>query len=138
MSDIPDWLVELAAQQNQEDEEEEEPEWDFLRAEPEPEELPPTIEEAPVPGGRAATTDVPPPMVPAEVDEGDLMDSLRSQVEAVDDDEMFEDAQPTRSIALRIPGLLPWQQFVLAVLLFLDIGVIGFIFLVMLGRISFP
>lgn len=30
-------------------------------------------------------------------------------------------------------GLLPWQRFVLALLLFLDVAVVGFLFLVMLG-----
>lgn len=33
--------------------------------------------------------------------------------------------------------LRPWQRFVLAALLFLDVAVVGFLFLVMLGRMSF-
>ncbi|MCD4738540.1 MAG: hypothetical protein K8R89_04700 [Anaerolineae bacterium] len=33
-------------------------------------------------------------------------------------------------------GLLPWQRFVLAVLLFLDVALIGGLFLVVLGCIS--
>jgi hypothetical protein len=32
-----------------------------------------------------------------------------------------------------LSGLLPWQRFVLALLLFLDVAVVGFLFLVMLG-----
>lgn len=31
-------------------------------------------------------------------------------------------------------GLLPWQRFVLALLLFLDVTVVGFLFLLILGR----
>ena len=34
-------------------------------------------------------------------------------------------------------ALRPWQRFVLAALLFLDVAVVGFLFLVMLGRMSF-
>ena len=33
--------------------------------------------------------------------------------------------------------LRPWQRFVLVALLFLDVAVVGFLFLVMLGRMSF-
>lgn len=35
-------------------------------------------------------------------------------------------------------GLLPWQSFVLSVLLFFDIAFVGMLFLVMLGRVVFP
>ncbi len=34
-------------------------------------------------------------------------------------------------------GLLPWQRFLLATLLFLDVTVVGFLFLVILGRFQF-
>ncbi len=34
-------------------------------------------------------------------------------------------------------GLRPWQRFVLALLFFLDVAVIGFLVLVMLGRMQF-
>lgn len=33
--------------------------------------------------------------------------------------------------------LRPWQRFALAALLFLDVAVVGFLFLVMLGRMGF-
>ncbi len=75
----------------------------------------------------------------------DLMADLRSQMDVP------EVAAPTaaelaRPKARRQPrssggmelSLLPWQQFVLSVLLFLDVTIIGLLFLVMLGRIAIP
>lgn len=35
-------------------------------------------------------------------------------------------------------GLRPWQRFVLALLLFLNVAIIGLLFLTMLGRIVIP
>ena len=138
MSDIPDWLVELAAQrdegddENTEAEELEEPEWDFLRSEPEPQAPSAEIPVAPeVPTPADEVVDVP---VTVDMDEGELIDVLRSQVEV--DSEMTEAVEASPRRRLRIPGLLPWQQFVLALLLLLDIVVIGLLFLVMLGRMS--
>ncbi len=135
MSDIPDWLVELAAQGGQDEEEEtvngsELPQDDFSESfdfvsENElvvaPEDAAPLTEEE-----------------QAEEPEADLMAALRSQVEA---DVAQADAvaeKPGRSFGLRLPGLLPWQQLVLAILLLLDVVVIGLLFLVMLGRVSIP
>lgn len=136
MSDIPDWLVELAAQGGQDEEDTEatvgaedalegEAADSFMFAtEPErlvkPEEMTPSAEES---------------------EEGapeDLMESLRSQMEAEAALEDMEEAEPRRSINLRIPGLLAWQQLVLTVLLFLDVIVIGLLFLVMTGRMAIP
>ncbi|MGC9469723.1 MAG: hypothetical protein ACP5HS_14095 [Anaerolineae bacterium] len=136
MSDIPDWLVELAAQQSQDDSEEEaESEWDFLRDEPEPE-LEPELE----PLATERLQDQGPPEPTPDMEEGELVETLRSQVDAEDEEpEVQEEAVASGpAFSLRIPGLLPWQQFVLAVLLFLDIAVIGLLFLVMLGRMSIP
>jgi len=64
----------------------------------------------------------------------DLMADLRSQV-AVEEDPAPA-ARQTRS--RHVFGLLPWQIFFLAVLMFLDVAVIGFLFLVMLGRVVLP
>ena len=36
-----------------------------------------------------------------------------------------------------LTDLRSWQRFVLAALLFLDVAVVGFLFLVMLGRMNF-
>jgi hypothetical protein len=72
-----------------------------------------------------------------EPEDDDLMASLRSQVDL---EEAAEASSEERSFSLNlsIPGLLPWQQLVLSVLLFLDILVVGLLFLVMLGRVGIP
>jgi len=135
MSDIPDWLVELAAQGNDDDREDEELDddiFDFASSEllvysPEPESAEAMFEATPAPVETAAQT--------PETD-ADLMDALRSQVEADELEDGIEATKPKRSMSLRLPGLLPWQQFVLALLLLLDVIVIGLLFLVMLGRVS--
>jgi len=136
MSDIPDWLVELAAQGSDDDQEAAERDdddvFDFASSEPpvytpEPEPAEAMFEVTPAPVETAAQ---------APVNDADLMDALRSQVEADELEDAIEAARPKRSISLRLPGLLPWQQFVLALLLLLDVIVIGLLFLVMLGRVS--
>lgn len=137
MSDIPDWLVELAAQQGEGGEEEQGQEGqedtafeDALSAEAE------------------TQTDVLPDvaaLTPLE-DEGssppeetDLVQELRSQV-AVEgplaaSEEVGAFSDRHRGVLV---GLQPWQQFVLALLLFLDVAVIGLLILVMLGRVVIP
>ena len=87
MSDVPDWLVELAAQGNDDDREDEERDddvFDFASSEPlvyspEPESPEAMLEETPAPAAQAVQD--------PETD-ADLMDALRSQVEA---DELEED-----------------------------------------------
>lgn len=37
-----------------------------------------------------------------------------------------------------LEDLLPWQRFLLATFLFLDVTVVGFLFLVILGRFQLP
>ncbi len=71
-----------------------------------------------------------------EASEGEIVEVLRSQVKS-------DEAVPQEDVAMRavgagrgIAGLLPWQQAVLAILLLLDIAVIGLLFLVMLGKMS--
>lgn len=128
MSDIPDWLVELASQGSDDDQEVEESDdpLAFLSSEAPVYEPEPQSEEPPY-----EVT----PAVEAE-DDADLMTALREQVEVDELDDAFEPAESKRRFNLRLPGLLPWQQFVLALLLFLDVVAIGLLFLVMLGRIS--
>ncbi len=135
MSDVPDWLVELAAQGSDDDQEGAESDddaFDFASSEP--------LVYTPEPEPAEAMFEVTPaPVVPAEQapeTDADLMDALRSQVEADELEDAIEATKPKRSISLRLPGLLPWQQFVLALLLLLDVIVIGLLFLVMLGRVS--
>jgi hypothetical protein len=135
MSDIPDWLVELASPESDDDQEAEERDddvFDFASSEPliytpEPEPAEAMFEVSPAP--------VEPEAQSPETD-AELMDALRSQVEADELADAVDLAKPKRSISLRLPGLLPWQQFVLALLLLLDVIVIGLLFLVMLGRVS--
>ncbi len=136
MGDIPDWLVELAAQRDEEDDEADETEWDILRA-----------DDTEEPAAGSAEADVPVEASPevverdaamdtANLDEGALIDVLRSQVETEEEAADVVSATSRKGIGLLIPGLLPWQQLVLAALLLLDIIVIGLLFLVMLGRMT--
>ncbi len=66
----------------------------------------------------------------------------------MDDDRLFEMVAEEEEIPLDkaeeapqpsppLMGLRSWQRFVLALLLFLDVAVIGFLVLVMLGRMQF-
>lgn len=139
MSDIPDWLRELAAESDQEDalggerptgDEGDEPA-DVDRS-TEPADGPPVVEVTPA----SAPHDEVRPQ-PNDQDDLDLMEQLRSQVDV--EEEESESSPPRPSLSLDdilIGGLEPVQQFVLAVLLFLDVLVIGLLFLVMLGRIG--
>lgn len=53
-------------------------------------------------------------------------------------DSLLEEALPPAAAGWGgLIDLRPWQRFVLAALLFLDVAVVGFLFLVMLGRMSF-
>lgn len=47
--------------------------------------------------------------------------------------ETQDDAGPPAS-GKALAGLLPWQRFVLALLLFLDVTIVGFLLLLVLGR----
>ncbi len=145
MSEIPDWLVELAAQQDvEEDDELEESEWDFLRAEPAAESF---AESSIAESSRLAPAVLSQTFTPdddADDDAsddamaGDLMAELRSQVENEEPDDLPL-TRPTKSaLDFRVAGLQPWQQLVLSVLVLLDVSVIGLLVLVMLGRITIP
>ncbi|MCJ7549831.1 MAG: hypothetical protein MUQ30_09140 [Anaerolineae bacterium] len=135
MSDVPDWLVELAAQGNDDDREDDERDddvFDFASSEPL------NFSPEPEPGETMfeATQAAVETEAQAPETDADPMDALRSQVEAEDLEDGIGVAKPKRGLSLRLPGLLPWQQFVLALLLLLDVIVIGLLFLVMLGRVS--
>ncbi len=78
--------------------------------------------------------------VPDDVSDDDLMDSLRTELDEADEASSEPEARQIGSSALErmdfVRILLPWQRFVLSVFLFLDVLVIGLLFLTMLGRIS--
>jgi hypothetical protein len=136
MSDIPDWLRELADESDQEDMLDDESsvleDSDTSTADADSA----SVAQDPSPGDVMSAEFSQPQS--EEPDELDLMDQLRSQVDAEEEDAV-EPSSPATSFSLDdvlIGGLEPIQQFVLAVLLFLDVLVIGLLFLVMLGRIA--
>jgi len=66
---------------------------------------------------------------------GDILDDLREQMALAEEEfEQEERASLTRAFS----GLRPWQRFVLAVLLFLDVALCGCMALVMAGRVGLP
>lgn len=123
-SDMPDWLAGLVSAPEDEDEDQ------------------PMTATVAQPQGRVVQPQAVAPSPQATVrptasvfEEEDLMVGLRSQVAA-------EEPAPARAIRRRrsryVFGLLPAQIFFLSVLMFLDVAVIGLLFLVMLGRIVLP
>jgi hypothetical protein len=144
MSEIPDWLVELASQQGEDDDAEEESEWDFLRAEPavDSHAAAPVVQ-SPLsePAARQQAPTIPQWQAPAVADDAeddDLMAALRTQAERVEAVQAPESRRTKSALDFRVAGLQPWQQLVLAILVFLDAGIIGLLFLVMLGRVAIP
>ncbi|MFP4393848.1 MAG: hypothetical protein ACLFTI_01180 [Anaerolineales bacterium] len=69
-----------------------------------------------------------------ENDDWDMLGDLRGEMEV--EETASEETVARRQSSRRIAGLLPWQRFVLALLAFFDIAFVGFLFLVMLGRIA--
>jgi hypothetical protein len=123
-SDMPDWLAGLVSAPEDEDD-------DQLLAVP-------TRPQASVAQPQVAMPQ--PQAVAAQpqavvFEDADMMADLRSQVVA-------DEPTPTPAVSRRrsryVFGLLPWQIFFLAVLMFLDVAVIGMLFLVMLGRVVLP
>ncbi len=164
MSDIPDWLVELAAQRDDAEDTattsedasadadevavgDVQSEWDFLRPSPAV-----TAAEASATKGSVESPVVeesddwdafvrgaspaPAEATAEEAGKGEIIEVLRSQVESTEATLQRDAAMPAVSAGRGIAGLLLWQQAVLAILLLLDVAVIGFLFLVMLGKIS--
>jgi hypothetical protein len=123
-SDMPDWLAGLVSAP--EDEEEDQP----LTAAVQPQ-VSAAQPQVTAPQSQAVMAQ--PREVPFE--DEDIMADLRSQV-------VVEEPTPApstrRARSRYVFGLLPWQIFFLAVLMFLDIVVIGMLFLVMLGRVVLP
>lgn len=120
MGEIPNWLIELAESADNDDNEENQ---DAVPSEVtirQPEQQPRSgFLEEPV----------------------TLMDELRSQVveETFPDDNRQKEFELEKSFKpIAFAGMLPWQLAVLSFLLFVDIAVVGLLFLAMLGRISFP
>jgi hypothetical protein len=115
--DMPDWLAGLvSAPEDEEDDDQ------FLTAaQPQEDAVQPQV----------STSQ---PQVAAFEGE-DLMDDLRSQVVA---EEPVPEPSVRRARSRYILGLLPWQILFLAVLMLLDVVVIGMLFLVMLGRVVLP
>ena len=75
----------------------------------------------------------------ASFDDLGLMDDLRSQMDAEDiitpADEVSRASRRRASLEF---GMLAWQRFFLSVLLFLDVAIVGLLFLIILGRIVIP
>ena len=122
-SDMPDWLADLVSAP--EDEDDDQPL--TAAARPQASVVQPQAVAPP------QATAVQPQTTPFK-DEA-LMADLRSQV-VVDEPAPAPSTRRTRS--RYIFGLLPWQIFFLTVLMFLDVTVIGMLFLVMLGRVVIP
>lgn len=113
-TDIPDWLKEL-----------EPPSSDEMEAEPYEPESPQFVEETEEVG--SAFEEPPSP--------GDtLIDDLREQ--AIVDEELEAPAKSSGGVSAVFLGLTPTQRFILAVLLFLDVALLGCMCLVMTGRIA--
>ena len=117
--DFPDWLRELAPK------------------DAEDEDIP--SREPPAPASPSPTSA--PPMEMKDDDENlagnddwDMLGDLRGEME--EEEAASEESKVRRPPSRRIAGLLPWQRFVLALLAFFDIAFVGFLFLVMLGRIA--
>ncbi len=115
-SDMPDWLSELMPVADEEP---------LQKAAPEDAGLMLLHTDA-----KASRRAAPQEAAPENVD---VMDDLRSQVAA---QEAASVVVPKKARSRYVVGgLLPWQAFFLSVLLFLDVAVIGMLFLVMLERV---
>ena len=65
----------------------------------------------------------------------DMVEDLREQMILSEDD--FDDEERPSSGGL-LPGVKPWQGFVLAVLLLVDVAVLGCLVLLVTGRVMLP
>jgi hypothetical protein len=126
MGEIPEWLIELADNAENEDSQEDPKEETVIIPEQSFEPLPEVQ-----PSQQAESGFLEEPVA--------LMDELRSQVEPLTDEEDV-DAPPSEKLQkpVTLAGMVPWQLAILSILLFLDIAIIGLLFLLMLGRISLP
>ena len=126
MGEILDWLIELAENADNEDSEQIREEFTETHTGQQTEALP----------------ESPPSYVPESgflEEPVTLMDELRSQVEPLPEEELK--SEPTKELPgkpVRFAGMVPWQLAILSIMLFLDIAIIGLLFLTMLGRIALP
>lgn len=118
-SDMPDWLSELMPAADEEPPQ---------KAAPEDADLMPLHTDA-----KSSLRARPQEAAPEDVD---MMDDLRSQVVAQETAPVVAPKKARSRYVLG--GLLPWQVFFLSVLLFLDVAVVGMLFLVMLERVVLP
>ena len=123
-SDMPDWLAGLVSAPEDEDDDQ------FLAASVRPQA---SVAQPQVAMPQPQAVVAQPQAVVFE--DADMMADLRGQV-VVDEPTPAPVARRRRS--RYVFGLLPWQIFFLSVLMFLDVAVIGMLFLVMLGRIVLP
>lgn len=115
--DMPDWLAGLVSAP--EDEDEDQP-----------------LTAAAWPQASAVQSQVAAPQPQVSVFEAeDMMADLRSQVA---EEVPAQTSRSRRSRSRKVFGLLPWQIFLLSLFMFLDVAVIGMLFLVMLGRVVLP
>jgi len=70
--------------------------------------------------------------VETEASESDVLEGLREQMAQIDDEFEYDDRHP---LVRTFADLDAWQRFLLALLLFLNVGVCGCLALVMTGRI---
>ena len=134
MGEIPDWLIELAENaDNEESEEITEQLTEQANVELQPESIDQQTEEI--------VFDQQPQPTPVSgflEEPVDLMDELRSQVEPLPEEIHPEDTgTPKRRKRVTFMGMVPWQLAVLSIMLFLNIAIIGLLFLTILGRIAF-
>ena len=101
-----------------------------LRGQQQEESAPPVAESSQEQPGQADTEDLQRPMSQA-----DLLEDLREQIILTEDELEYERRPPVIQFFL---DLEPSQRLVLAILLFLNVGVCGCMGLVMAGRVVVP
>jgi spore cortex formation protein SpoVR/YcgB (stage V sporulation) len=110
---IPDWVTELRDQQQGQGEE------------------PPIAEGLGEQMGQADMVEEP----QEQVGEADVLEDLREQMAQVEEDFEYDERPP---LVRTFSNLEPWQRFVLAVLLFLNVALCGCMALAMAGRVMPP
>lgn len=82
-------------------------------------------------GGQADQADV----LQDQTGQDDLLEGLREQMAQTEGEFEYDERPP---LVHMFSSLEPWQRFVLAVLLFLDVALCGCMALVMAGRVMLP
>lgn len=132
MGEIPNWLIELAEDAENDDNEDADDVTNDIEYPDQTEDAQETEElTEQYAGSQASSGFLEEPVA--------LMDELRSQVDPQRDEMVPVKTGTEESVKpVSFLGMLPWQIAILSVFLFLDIAVIGLLFLAMLGRISIP